>query len=171
MFSKKKLDFISIICYLIIIILIIILINNNIYNNKYNNNNIWGTNVPPNIINKEAYEKISRYSQNKELAECLADTKYPYVLAAIAKVESDYRPHVKGDGGDSFGLYQIQRKHWGSVGSTIEQQTDKAEAIFSTLRGRSDTNGEAIRRWNGSGKKARIYQQKVIKAIKEIQDA
>ena len=125
-------------------------------------------------VSSIAYQKtpaqmqIESYSKDPYLAEVLAETKRPYTLAAIAKRESGFRYYVYGDGGDSFGLYQYQEKHWGKGGKTVEEQTRKAEEIFESLVQECGYS-KAKERWNGSGRKARIYKANLDKTIKEIQ--
>jgi len=112
--------------------------------------------------------KLIKYTKDPHLAEVISKTTYPTQLAAIAKVESNFRPLIKGDGGDSFGLYQINSRWWGKTGETLEQQTEKAERLLDYYT-RQYGATEALRRWCGSGKAAKIYQAKVLKEIKEIQ--
>jgi hypothetical protein len=115
--------------------------------------------------------KLQRYIKDKHISAAIADTKYPYVLAAIAKVESDYRPLIKGDNGESYGLYQIQQRHFGVVPETLEGQSKLCERIIDGLL--KQHNGDltkAIRHYNGSGRQARIYQAKVLRVMKEIRN-
>jgi hypothetical protein len=90
-------------------------------------------------------------------------------LAAIAKVESDYRPRAIGDNGKSFGLYQIQQRIWGELKSdSLEDQTDKAQEILETLL-KEQSYYEAIKSYNGSGEKANQYRKKVLTIVKELE--
>jgi len=169
----SKIVYNLIIIYIINIIIIYNIINTNInkYNNKlninYNNTYMGYCKVPPYIINKKAYYKIYKYTNDSQIAKAIADTKEPYWLAAIAKVESNYNPQIIGDKGDSYGLYQIQPKHWGYVPSSVEGQTKKAEDILSGLAKRGGIYSGVVR-WNGRGIAARHYAKKVQKIRKEI---
>lgn len=123
-------------------------------------------------VTTQEYEKkkqvITIVCKDEYIASVIAKSKYPYTLAAIAKVESDYKPQVRGDNGKSYGLYQIQAKHWGYVPNTVEGQTRKAERILDTL---IEDYGftRAIERYNGSGKCARRYRERVFYVLKQLQ--
>lgn len=114
--------------------------------------------------------KLKRYIRDDYIAEVIARSGYPYLLAAIAKVESDYKPQIKGDGGDSHGLYQIQEKHWGTFDKSVEGQTLKAEQILSELI-KQHGYSMAVERWNGTGKQARAYKKKVFACMKDIRES
>ena len=113
-------------------------------------------------------EVIKRYCGDKHISSVIANSKYPYTLAAIAKIESSYKPQAKGDNGKSFGMYQIQSHIWGKFEDTLEGQTNKAEEILEKLI-KEQGYYEAIRAYNGSGKKAKQYRNKVIKEVNELQ--
>jgi hypothetical protein len=116
------------------------------------------------IIDKSIYKMVG----DKHIANTLACSKYPRILTAIAKVESDFRPQIVGDSGDSVGLFQIQPKHHGAVPETIEGQTKHAERILDELI-RQHGMPKAIERYNGKGQQARRYKQKVIAIIDEME--
>ena len=125
---------------------------------------------PPRILSK--YEKrrsaIFAVCKDEYITDIIANSKYPYTLTAIAKVESDFRPNIRGDHGKSYGLYQIQERHWGYVPRTIEGQTRVAERIVGSL---VDEHGysRAIERYNGSGKDAKRYRHKVLLVINQLE--
>ena len=115
------------------------------------------------IIDKKLYAFIG----DKYIANVIAQSKYPYTLAAIAKVESNFRPRIIGDKGKSFGLYQIQSRYHGAFPETVEGQTKYCEQILEKLF-RQYPYEQAIERYNGKGHKARQYRQKVMVAMNEI---
>lgn len=118
-------------------------------------------------VKSRMIQRLTRFTGDPYIAEVLAKTEYPFELAAIAKIESGFRPLVKGDSGASFGLYQIQEKHWGMVPRTVEGQTRKAEKIFHNQVIRYGRI-QAIAKWNGTGERAEKYRSKVLLAMKEI---
>lgn len=103
------------------------------------------------------------------LTTVFANSKYPYLLTAIAKVESDYKPQVRGDHGKSFGLYQIQSRYWGIVPDSVEGQTRHAERILECLI-RKHGVSKAVERYNGSGRDARRYRQKVFLVMNQLKE-
>lgn len=113
-------------------------------------------------------EQLYAFTKDRYIAQVLAKSKYPHTLAAMAKVESDFRPQAKGDNGESKGMYQIQKRHWGEVPDSIEDQTIMAEQILSELIIKYGYR-KGIERWNGRGKNARLYRDKVLLAMGEIQ--
>lgn len=127
------------------------------------------TEVP---VTKTQIEKkqaaISLICKDNYIASVISKSKYPYTLAAIAKVESDYRPRAVGDGGKSWGMYQIQRRLHGEFRDTIESQTDKAEDILEALINEQGYYN-AIKAYNGTGRPAIKYRQKVLKIVRELE--
>jgi len=112
---------------------------------------------------------IESVVKDRYIAEVIAKKKYPYTIAAIKKIESDtHGPNITGDGGDSQGMYQVQEKHWGKVPETVEGQTDQVADILEDLV-KSQGYYEAPRAYNGSGKKARLYRNKVLTLVKEME--
>ena len=167
MLNKKRLAFFLIVCYLsTYLILILSYINplGFIYNNLSNKDKrdpFKGVS----IVNK----KLRTYIKDDYIADAIyQNTTYPQTLAAIAAVESQYKPQVVGDGGDSYGLFQIQAKHWGEVPDSIPNQVRKCDAIF---RGHVQRYGYygAIKRYNGSGRGADRYLLRVLQVKKEIE--
>lgn len=112
---------------------------------------------------------IDKLVNNDRIAKAIKKTKYPYTLAAIAKRETGgtFNPNVVGDRGQSFGLYQIQEKHWGKFDKSIEGQTNKAEEILDKLI-KAHGYTKAIERYNGSGKMARMYKEDVLKTVSSL---
>lgn len=112
---------------------------------------------------------IESVVKDKYIAEVIAKKKYPYTIAAIKKVESSQSgPLTVGDKGESIGMYQIQPRHHGEVPLTVEGQTDKVEDILEGLIKEQGYN-EAIRAYNGSGSKARLYRKKVLTLVREME--
>ena len=106
--------------------------------------------------------------KDKYITDVLANSKYPYTLTAIAKVESDFRPNVRGDHGKSYGLYQIQERYWGYVPRTIEGQTRVAERVIESLVNEHGYS-RAIKHYNGSGKDAERYRRRVLLVINQLE--
>ena len=115
-----------------------------------------------------SHRVIKEVCPDRHISKVLDQSKYKYVLTAIASVESSYRPQVKGDSGDSFGLYQIQSRHWGRFGDSLEDQTKKAETILDALGAKKDIK-TAIRKYNGSGQRAKAYQKKVLSLVRKME--
>lgn len=118
-------------------------------------------------LTQEKLEKILPEQYAKEIAH---RSKYPMALGAIAyqeTVKAGYDHTAVGDGGASYGLFQIQKRHWGAVPKDVAGQVDKADAIFTQLVAEYGYR-EAIKRWNGSGRKARTYQARVLKVANNI---
>ena len=107
--------------------------------------------------------------KDKRIANAIKKTKYPYTLAAIAKQETGgtFDPNTVGDKGKSFGLYQIQERHWGKFDKSIEGQTKKAEEILDELVKEHGYN-KAVERYNGSGKQARAYRKDVLATVRKL---
>ena len=126
-------------------------------------------------------QKLETYIGDKHIAKAISrvrgtikingkEVPKAYLVAAIGKIESDYRPQIVGDGGDSYGLFQIQRKHHGRFTDGLESQVDKCESILRPLIVQHGVV-RGIQRYNGRGEKARCYARRVLKIIKEIQCA
>lgn len=158
---KKVLALFLTLCYLISNIIFILYI---IYPKGYNTSNRGSIKNP--LSNKD---KIRLYVKDEYISESIINnTKYPILLAAIAKVESNYRPQIKGDNGASHGLFQIQRKHWGVVPDGVPDQVAKCDRIFRELE-RKHGYYDAIRHYNGSGRGAEAYRRRVLQVKKEIE--
>jgi hypothetical protein len=114
-------------------------------------------------------QKIHKYCKDEYIANILSKSKRPYIMAAIAKVESDYRPHIIGDGGDSYGMFQINRRFHKWPNDGLECQLNASERILNPLIVQYGLT-EGIRRYNGRGKDARRYAQRVITIAKEIEN-
>ena len=112
---------------------------------------------------------IDSLVKDKRIANAIKKTKYPYTLAAIAKQETGgtFDPNTVGDKGKSFGLYQIQERHWGKFDKSIEGQTKKAEQILDELIKEHGYN-KAVERYNGSGKQARAYRKDVLATVRKL---
>lgn len=103
-------------------------------------------------------------------AVAIAKTDHPEILAAIAyreTVRGGYDHTAFGDQGRSKGLFQIQERHWGHVPDDIEGQVNKANTVFNYLV-KKHGKKEAVRRWNGSGPRARAYQRYVLNMAKSL---
>lgn len=170
---KKPLALFLFMCYNIYILSYVTPLGVTLYKYYYYyNKSIYNIDSKESIYNKDfIYTNINKYIKNKYIAEAIyTNSKYPITLAAIAKVESDYNLQAIGDSGDSIGMFQIQPKHHGSVPKDISGQVKKADIIFSGLVSQYGYY-TAIKRYNGSGKSAEVYRNKVIKVILDIQRA
>lgn len=113
-------------------------------------------------------KKIESIIKDEYIAEVISKTKYPYLMAAIAIHESGVRPQIVGDSGESYGLFQIQRKHWGWLGDSVQCQADLCERILERL---ITSNGveKGVQKYNGSGREARAYARRVIRTARFIE--
>lgn len=118
---------------------------------------------PEQIIDK----KIYAMTKDIHIANTLAKSRYPKILTAISKVESDFRPQVYGDSGDSYGLFQLQEKHWGPIGESVEEQTRAAERVVGVLIERHGFP-KCIERYNGRGQRAREYRKRVLAVMAKL---
>lgn len=104
------------------------------------------------------------------IASEIAKSKYDFLAAAIAKVESDCRPQIIGDNGDSYGLFQVQSKHWNlPENDTVPAQIKHFENIIDSLVS-GNSKISYITRYNGKGKKARLYRKKVLANINTLEE-
>ena len=126
-------------------------------------------------------QKLETYIGDKHIAKAISrvrgtikingkEVPKAYLVAAIGKIESDYRPQIVGDGGDSYGLFQIQRKYHGRFADGLESQVDKCESIINSLTVQYGVV-RGIQHYNGSGKQARAYAKKILRTMKEVQNA
>lgn len=104
------------------------------------------------------------------------DLKYELILGVIS-VETDFRPELVGDGGDSFGLMQIQPKWWSEVMSR-EGVTDLLDplqnircgcAIITELINKYGTEYGALQAYNtGLPNTKNGYADKVYRRMDEL---
>lgn len=104
------------------------------------------------------------------------DLKYELILGVIS-VETDFRPKLVGDGGDSFGLMQIQPKWWSEVMSR-EGVTDLLDplqnircgcAIITELINKYGTEYRALQVYNtGRPNTKNGYADKVYRRMDEL---
>lgn len=104
------------------------------------------------------------------------DLKYELILGVIS-VETDFRPKVVGDGGNSFGLMQIQPRWWSE---TIEREgvtnlLDPLQnircgcAILRELKEKYGTEYRALQAYNtGRPNTNNGYADKVYRHIDEL---
>jgi hypothetical protein len=154
---KKVLAIFLILVHMYYNISLIVTINNKLKTN----NSIYRASIKkPPSSNKE---KIRLYVKDDYIAESIySNTKYPLLLAAIAKVESNYRPQIRGDGGNSHGLFQIGH-YWRQPNENldkIDDQVKRADYIITYLISKYGYD-KAIEKYNGSGIQARLYAKKV----------
>ena len=103
------------------------------------------------------------------MAETLANSKYPRLLAGIPVREKTlYRTDVVGAVGE-IGAYQVRPEIWGHPGNDIFSQIRKSEEIIIQLADESKGSlAVAVRKYNGSGKQAWLYSRDVLRLAKSI---
>lgn len=89
----------------------------------------------------------------------------PEVTIAQGMVESNLNPLVSGDSGQSYGAFQVQKKHWGPVPKGLYLQAKQSEKILHSTKGTMETK---IERYNGSGAMSISYKNKVRKRAIEL---
>lgn len=115
--------------------------------------------------------RLTRYIKDAYIAEEISKSKEPILLAAIAQVESEYKPQVKGKHGEE-GLFQIRVSIHPNVGYSerIADQVSACEAILYPLIKKHGLR-RGIMRYNGSGPATIIYANKVIKVMTLIKNS
>ena len=118
--------------------------------------------------------KIKTMHQNKEdfLAEMFKEHQSPCPKAMAKTVlktsmeESGGDPNAIGDGGKSYGAFQIQAQHWGPVPRQLDGQADKAQKILEGHIKESKGNlRKALAMYNGGDKppaKSYRYADRII---------
>lgn len=106
--------------------------------------------------------------KDEYIASVIARHDYAYELTAIAKLESDFRPQIKGDNGKSKGMYQIQERIHGRFGDTVDDQTGKAVRVFESFVSEHGYE-KAFERYNGCGSKARLYRKMALRLVKQME--
>lgn len=102
-----------------------------------------------------------------ELAELLAECKYPRVMAAIAWRESRFNPKARGAVGER-GMYQVRPEVWGDPGRSVHSQTEKTEKVLLALIDEHGGLSRAVERYNGSGTAAKRYREQVLATARSI---
>lgn len=112
-------------------------------------------------------QSINRQAPAAEIARAVhaADQQYGVdmaLLLAVIWTESDFRPHVIGDRGKSYGLMQIRIDYWGGGPELLEIDTNIARgaAILAAHIQRQPSLAEALQAYNGWGGDGR-YVRKV----------
>ena len=104
------------------------------------------------------------------------DLKYELILGVIS-VETDFRPKIVGDGGDSFGLMQIQPKWWSEIMERegVTNLSDPLQnircgcAILRELKDMYGTDYRALQAYNtGRPDTNNGYADKVYRRIGEL---
>lgn len=102
-----------------------------------------------------------------ELAELLAECRYPRVMAAIACRESGFDLKARGAVGER-GMYQLRPELWGDPGRSARSQTEKAEDVLLALVEEHGSLSRGIERYNGSGTDAVRYREHVLRLARSI---
>ena len=117
--------------------------------------------------------KLISVTKDKHIAKAIMKSKRPYLYAAIASKESDFRPQARGTKTE-YGLFQVRTDIHGRFSDRLESQVAKAESVLEPLilrygikEGKNSLQ-IAIRRYNGKGKKAEAYSRDVIKIARRI---
>ena len=97
-----------------------------------------------------------------------APLERPVLTVGQGYIESGHRTRAIGKAGER-GAFQVRECIWGKVPRGWKKQADQAEDILNDLL--TENHGcmnKAVTKYNGSGKKARIYQAKVFKKSIDI---
>lgn len=89
----------------------------------------------------------------------------PEITIAQGMVESNLNPLVSGDSRQSYGAFQVQKKHWGTVPKSFYLQAKQSQQILHNTSGSMETK---IERYNGSGAMSISYKNKVRKRAIEL---
>lgn len=109
----------------------------------------------------------------KRFASVCLELERPYLMAAIAAVESNGRTHVVSNKG-AKGAWQVMERYHGTVPWDLEGQAKQAENIVRDL---IDKNGDDIhgvlREYYGgprykNTRDAKIYADKVLRKFQEV---
>lgn len=102
-----------------------------------------------------------------ELAELLAECKYPRVMAAMAWRESRFKLKARGRLGE-VGMFQVRPEVWGHPGRTLVSQTRKTQEVLSVLMEEHGNLSRAVMRYNGVGPDAKRYRDEVMQVARSI---
>jgi len=91
----------------------------------------------------------------------------PLLMVSQGYIESNMNSMAIGKAKER-GAFQVIEKHWGKVPSNIYLQAKQHERIINSLTRQYGTTRKAITRYNGKGKHAEIYTNKVEKKLIEI---
>lgn len=112
--------------------------------------------------------RAERYIQPETAEAIIQHSKRPRTMLAIAAVETGKAgPLIRGDGGRSHGVFQIQPHHWGEVPDDLEGQVRKADEVFDILI-QAYGYREAVKRWNGQGRDAEAYRRRVFTVLAKL---
>jgi len=101
-------------------------------------------------------------------AACVEAGADPFLLAAIATIESNANPwSPRGTAGEQ-GAWQVRAKYWGHVPADVFGQAAQAERVIRTLIGQHGSIRKALIRYNGQGPAAVRYADSVLRIYKEI---
>lgn len=91
-----------------------------------------------------------------------AGLERPYLTIAQGIEESKLNPKAVGRKGE-LGAWQVREKYWGKVPKDLSGQARHAEQILNKIMRRNKcTIKEALVRYNGSGRAASAYADRVI---------
>jgi hypothetical protein len=101
------------------------------------------------------------------LSQWIAEAKHWKAVVAVGSQEG--LKDVKGDGGDSEGRFQVQKKHWGIVPRSVSGQVKQCDKILDELL---DASGGKVagmlQSYNGSGIGATLYAKRASKVYKTL---
>ena len=114
----------------------------------------------------------------KEIIKICSEYDFSYeLILGVISVESSFRPKVIGDGGNSFGLMQIQPKWWSEIMDRegVTNLSDPLQnvrcgcAILRELKNRYGTEYGALQAYNtGRPNTNNGYAEKVYQHIDEL---
>ena len=96
------------------------------------------------------------------------ELKRPHITVAQGYVESNMNPKAVGAQGEK-GAWQIKEEYWGKVPRTLDKQALHAEQVLDKILKENDGNIRvSLARYNGRGKKSRMYANKVMSKALEL---
>ena len=90
------------------------------------------------VLTVEQWHAVRRIHPDRQVA-----------LARIAWCESRFDAHAVGDGGYSFGAWQVQPRFWGPVPTTLEEQAEQADRIAAEHGLEPWTTRHGCDEWSG----------------------
>lgn len=102
------------------------------------------------------------------LSVLLGNLDRPHLTIAQGIEESKLNPRAVGSIGEK-GAWQVREEYWGKVPKRLGDQARHAEGILADIKDTYECSWfEALRRYNGSGHKARKYAQRVRQRAFEL---
>lgn len=117
-------------------------------------------------IQQQGVFKIATYITALVLSAYLSN---PFLTLAQGNIESNLNHLVTGDKGKSVGAFQVQARHWGDVPKDFLGQAKQYQRIMLELVAKNQGDvWEAVEDYNGSGKQAVRYREKVQREVLRV---